>query len=109
MKKTLFSFVFLLALTFNSFSQICTPGNYQNNGVYPDTITNLLPGAVSQYYHTTITAKFPSDTTISGVTVTIDSVGVTHVYDLPTGFSWAANTNSGYFLGGTSGDRKSVV
>lgn len=103
MKNFLFSFIFLAGISSLLTAQVCTPVPFPNPGIYPDTNINLHQGAVTQYYHTTITAVVPTDTVIGGFTATVDSIGVTNVYDLPTGFTWAANTNSGYFAGGTSG------
>lgn len=103
MKKLLLSLILLTGISAVLTAQICTPGTFATPGIYPDTNINLHQGAVTQYYHTTITAVVPTDTVVGGFTATVDSIGVTNVYDLPTGFTWAANTTSGYFAGGTSG------
>jgi hypothetical protein len=57
---------------------------------------------VSYPYSTTITCVVPLDT-VSIVTWTVDSIGVTGMNGLPAGFSYATNTASGYWHGGTKG------
>lgn len=102
MKKVL-PFVLLMAAFIGMQAQPCFPGPYSAVGIYPDSTTNLPEGAVTQYYNTTITAVVPTDTTIFGMNATIDSIGVTSVAGLPSGFTWAANTPTAYFHGGSSG------
>ena len=102
--KKLLSFVFILSFVGFINAQPCIPDNsYTAPGIYPDTITNLPAGAVGQYYLGVITAVVMEDTVIGGMPVTIDSIGITNIVGLPTGFSWAANTVTAYFHGGDSG------
>lgn len=101
--KKLLPFIILMAAFIGMQAQPCFPGAYTNVGIYPDSTTNLPDGAVTQYYNTTITAVVPTDTMIFGMSATIDSIGVTSVYGLPTGFTWAANTPTAFFHGGDSG------
>lgn len=102
MKKVLSVIVFFAAFAALQ-AQPCFPGAYTSVGIYPDSITNLPDGAVTQYYNATITAVVPTDTMIYGLSATIDSIGVTNVTGLPAGFTWAANTPTAYFHGGDSG------
>lgn len=102
--KKLLSVLFLLSFVIALQAQPCTPDiSYTSAGIYPDTTTNLPQGAINQYYLGVLTAVVPEDTTISGLTAIIDSIGVTSITGLPTGFTWAANTTSAYFPGGDSG------
>jgi hypothetical protein len=101
MKRIILSLAFSLMVV-AMYAQ-CTPGSYTTVGIYPDTTTNLPQGAVNQSYLGVITAVVPSDTTIYGIPATIDSIGVTEVQGLPSGFAWAGNTPSAFFPGGTSG------
>jgi hypothetical protein len=81
----------------------CTPGPYTTPGIYPDTVANLPVGYALLPYSGVITAVVPADTVISGFTLPIDSIGVTNVSGLPTGFIWTTNTVSHYWHGGTAG------
>lgn len=101
MKRIFISLAF--SLMFVATYAQCTPGAYTTPGIYPDTTINLPQGVVTQSYLGVITAVVPADTVISGLTATIDSIGVIDVIGLPTGFAWAANTASAYFHGGTTG------
>ncbi len=95
------SALFFAMLAVNA--QPCTPGAYTTPGIYPDTTINLPQGAVTQSYQGVITAVVPSDTTIYGIPATIDSIGVTEIQGLPTGFTWAGSRPSNFILGGTTG------
>lgn len=101
MKKIFTTLALMISIT--AIYAQCTPGPYSSVGIYPDTTTNLPQGAETQYYEGTITSVVPSDTTIYGIPATIDSIGVTEIQGLPTGFTWAGNRPSNYVLGGTTG------
>ncbi|PLW92360.1 MAG: hypothetical protein C0592_11100 [Marinilabiliales bacterium] len=102
--KKLLSVLFLLGLVIALQAQPCTPDNqYTQAGIYPDTTINLPQGAVNQYYLGVLTAVVPEDTMLYGLTATIDSIGVVNIAGLPSGFTWAANTATAFFLGGDSG------
>lgn len=82
----------------------CTPdGSIVSSGIYPDTATNLPTAYVNLPYNTTITAVIPVDTFYLGMPLTIDSIGITSLTGLPTGFSYAPNSATDYWHGGTSG------
>jgi hypothetical protein len=85
----------------------CTPGNYTTPGIYPDTATNLPKAYATIVYAATMTAVIPADTTIlvlgSLVTVSIDSIGITGVTGMPTGFTYTPNSAHGSWPGGGKG------
>jgi hypothetical protein len=106
MKKLLLLCVFIGAIQFAQAQ--CTPNPALTQaGIYPDTITNLPLAAATSPYLAQIDAVIPNDTVIdymgNMVSVSIDSIGVTGVDGLPAGFSYATNTASGFWQGGTSG------
>lgn len=102
--KRLFTLFAGLLLTAAAIAQPCTPdAQYTSPGIYPDTVTNLPPVSVGVAYTGVITAVVPTDTSYMGFTATIDSIGVTEIQGLPSGFTWAASTATGFFPGGTSG------
>jgi len=81
----------------------CTPGPYTQPGIYPDSAHNLDTAYVGIPYSATITAVIPTDTMYMGITLNIDSIGVTSVTGLPAGFTFVPNTLTGFWHGGTSG------
>ncbi len=90
MKKNYFLLALLLicsTLSFNSFSQVCTPNtSYTQPGIYPDT---LPTGTVGQPYLEYITFVMPLDTQgIDFINFQIVSVA------LPVGLSWECNNAS---------------
>lgn len=102
---TLFAGLFLAAA---AYAQPCVPdAQYTSPGIYPDTITNLPPVAVGVAYSGVISAVVPADTSYMGFTATIDSINVTEIVGLPTGFTWSGNPSGGLvpvsIPGGTSG------
>lgn len=85
----------------------CAPeSQYTAAGIYPDTATGLAPGYVGESYTENITVITPTDTTVdvlgTMVSVTIDSIVLTSVTDLPPNFSYACNPPSCGFPGGTA-------
>lgn len=85
----------------------CTPGNYSQPGIYPDTTVGLPDAAATQAYNATITVVVPKDTTITIMgttqTVQVDSIGITAVNGLPSGFQYLPNSASGYWRGDSTG------
>ncbi|MFO8054372.1 MAG: T9SS type A sorting domain-containing protein [Bacteroidales bacterium] len=107
--KQLFSFIAVIiaiSVTSNAKAQ-CTPGNYSEPGIYPDTSTGLPPAVETQLYEQVITIVVPSDTTIEfgGIptTVQVDSIGIKQITGLPQSIDYLPNTSTGYWAGGTSG------
>lgn len=102
----LFTLLIITSISFNIKAQ-CTPGNYSEPGIYPDTATGIPPAVATQQYDFVFTIVVPKDTTISimGVpqTVQIDSIGITDVTGLPSVFQYLPNSSTGYWPGDTSG------
>ncbi len=92
-KKILFSTLIIISGVTLLNAQ-CTPGNYSLLGIYPDTATNLPHATVSVPYSTTMTVVVPLDTTYSGMTINIDSIKLTSITGLPTGFTYVPNMSS---------------
>lgn len=96
----------LTALGFKANAQ-CTPGNYSQPGIYPDTTTGMPPAVATQQYDFVFTVVVPDDTTISimGVpqTVQVDSIGITGVTGLPSSFQYLPNSSTGFWHGDSSG------
>jgi len=84
-------------------AQLCVPGNDTIPGFYPDTITNLPLAVANLQYNAAMTVVVPLDTNYSGVLFVIDSLGITGITGLPSGFTYLPNTASGYWAGGISG------
>jgi len=105
MKKTLLILTFVFAAIFANAQ--CTPDpQFTAAGIYPDTSIGLAPAYVGQSYNENITIITPTDTVVdvlgSMVAVTIDSINLTSVTGLPSGFSYSCDPPSCGFPGGTS-------
>lgn len=103
MKKTLLSFLFTAAVSAMSFAQVCTPDPNATGLIYPmqpDSTVN--PG---ESYSQTITISVPTDTTVSIITVYVDSIRLDSVGGLPMGLGVQCNSSLGncLYLGGTTG------
>ena len=79
----------------------CTPNSACAKLVCPDTITNLPNAQAGVLYSTIMTVRVPTDTTVSGYAVHVDSLNYTSITGLPTGFT--ATPNKSGWLGGTKG------
>lgn len=72
----------------------CTPDPaYTTSGVYPDSATGFVAGCIDVPYSQLVTNVVPLDTTVEivpgfPVTLVFDSVVITGVSGLPTGFSY---------------------
>lgn len=105
MKKTLLTLT--LALAFIGAQAQCTPDpQYTAVGIYPDSLTGLLPATVGMAYNQNITIIVPSDTIVdvfgSSLPVTIDKIDLTSVTGLPSSFSYSCDPPSCSFPGGTT-------
>lgn len=90
--KRIFTLIAGLFLAAAVNAQPCIPdAQYTTPGIYPDTITNLPPVTIGVAYSGVITAVVPADTVVSGLSATIDSINVTDIVGLPTGFTWTGN------------------
>ncbi|MDD3876765.1 MAG: T9SS type A sorting domain-containing protein [Bacteroidales bacterium] len=103
MIKKLLLLIPFLGITFAMMAQPCVPGPQTTPGVYPDSATNLPHAYANTVYETVMTVFVPSDTSVGGVLIQIDSIGITGFQGLPPGFSYATNTVSGFWHGGQKG------
>ena len=107
MMKNLLTILAFVAISFYAQAQ-CTPNpSLTAAGIYPDTITNLPLAAATSPYSAIIDAVIPVDTVVDlgggAISVTIDSIGIVGMSGLPGGFSYAANSASGFWEAGTKG------
>jgi hypothetical protein len=97
--------LFLFAVSERSAGQ-CTPDPVATGGIpgiYPDSLTGIPHATVGIPYSTVFQIKVPVDTTYLGLPAIIDSINVTGVTGLPSGFSYACNPGSCSFPGGSDG------
>ncbi|MGD0711754.1 MAG: hypothetical protein ABR968_11330 [Bacteroidales bacterium] len=83
----------------------CTNILYNNPGLHPDSVRHAF---VNVLYGDTLTLVVPADTSISGHNVPIDSLVLTSIAGLPSGFTytsnshhWPASTKGCIFISGT--------
>ena len=90
-------------ITVFSYGQCVPNTNYTSQGIYPDTVDNLPKATVGLAYSEDITVITPADTNLPGIPlpVTIDSVVLTAVTGLPSGFDYECDPPSCGFPGGT--------
>lgn len=102
MKKSLLFVAFFVSVSAVVSAQ-CTPNNAVTaQGFRWDDNGHKLPDATAYTaYSATITAVVPSQVTISGFNVTVDSIKVTGIPDLPAGLSYQTDKSS--WPGGTKG------
>ena len=98
MKKILSLIAFGFAW-FTLQAQPCIPGPETNSGVYPDTIINLPTAYVNQPYFAVISVVIPADTLILGTNWPIDSIGISGIDGLPSGFIYTPNSATGAWPG----------
>ena len=92
----------LLLSPLASQGQTCTPDpNAPASGLTPDSLAPACPG---DPYNFVITLGVPADTVVPAFgTVTIDSIVINNITDLPPGITYACNPGSCSFPGGTKG------
>lgn len=98
-KNLLFSAVLLFAAVAFVNAQCVPDSAFNQPGIYPDSATNLPHATVGQAYSAVMTAGIPHDT----MGLPFDSIGVTSLTGLPTGFTYTTNSPSGYWPGGPIG------
>ncbi|MGD0711751.1 MAG: T9SS type A sorting domain-containing protein [Bacteroidales bacterium] len=76
----------------------CTNVVYTMHGIHPDSLRHA---DATVPYHDTLTLIVPTDTVISSIPVTIDSVSLDSISHLPSGF--IATPNAAYWHGGHTG------
>jgi hypothetical protein len=100
MKKILLLIPFLAASLYASAQ--CTPDtSIHENGMYPDSFP---PAKVGVSFSQVFQFKFPADTTVDPIgTVAFDSVQISDVKGLPTGFTYQCNAARCSYPGGANG------
>jgi len=99
MKKLIITFFILIASLAASYAQ-CTPDSLAvSPGIHPDSATGLPHATVGVPYSTVMTAVIPHDT----ANMPFDSVGILSISGLPSGFTYAPNSPTGYWDGGPIG------
>lgn len=102
--KSILSVLFILLVGFTTANAQCIPDTSitQNvNGIYPDSATGLPHAVVGVNYSTVIQLKVLEDTTYFGLPATIDSMVVTGVTGLPSGFYYSCTPSGCSFPGGS--------
>lgn len=103
--RILYSLILSIFFCVAGYSQ-CIPDTsitHNDPGTYPDTVTNLPHAIVGQSYSTVIQVKVLTDSTVGGLTGTVDSIVIENVTGLPTGFTYACSPSGCSFPGGSDG------
>jgi len=101
-KKILSLFLLIvLGLSLTKAQSVCTPDAACNMLVCPDTATNLPHADANVLYETTMTVKIPTDTSMSGNSIHVDSLIFNSVSGLP--FDFTAVPDQEKWNGGSSG------
>jgi hypothetical protein len=102
--RSLLSVLFILLVGFTTTNAQCVPDTsitHNVNGIYPDSLTGLPHATVGVNYATVIQLKVLQDTTYFGLPATIDSMVVTGVSGLPSGFYYSCTPSGCSFPGGS--------
>jgi hypothetical protein len=89
--KLIYSFLFLLIVSLSASAQ-CVPDTsitHNDPGIYPDSATGLPHAVVGIAYNTDIQVKVLSDTSYLGLPAIVDSINVTGVTGMPSGFAYS--------------------
>lgn len=104
MKKTILLLLLLGLMGITEVKAQCTPVPFPPPPLTnPDTSQGIPPAYGGVPYNEVIHVRVPSDTIVFGTLLPIDSIGVDSITGLPPSFSWATNTPSNYWIGGTYG------
>ena len=102
--KTYILIAFLLTMGITKAFSQCTPIPFTGNELTnPDTVQGIAPAAETQAYTQIIHMRIPADTIYNGAVIPIDSVGITDINGLPTGFTWLTNEDNNHWPGDTFG------
>lgn len=104
MKKFFSLLLVSIAISFSGYSQ-CVPDTsitHNVTGIYPDSATGLPHAFVGTSYVADIHLCVPATTTYAGQSVTVDSVRVTAVTGLPSGFTYSCTPSNCIFPGGAT-------
>lgn len=103
MKRLLMITCVLLGVTMQTRAQVwpCEPNpDFNYSGIYPPQI----PFGMAGYdYRTVLSFKIPRDSSISGVTVTVDSTRFVGASGIPNGFTFYCDKPSCTWIGGSKG------
>ncbi|REJ84893.1 MAG: T9SS C-terminal target domain-containing protein [Bacteroidetes bacterium] len=101
--SVLFTLAICLIFSFKGIAQCIPDTSITRNipGIYPDSATGLPHAFVGVPYSTVLQVKVPRDTVYQGLPAVIDSIKVTGVSGIPSGFSYQCNPNSCVFPGGS--------
>lgn len=109
MKKLVLSIFSFLALN-QAYSQCIPDGNTNGALAYPipanaagGSPMDTISGSTTSMYPDVVQFKLPSDTTISGLSATIDSIWIESVANFPAGIQYNCNTPNCKWAGGTNG------
>jgi hypothetical protein len=103
-KKLFFTLLIIVFFSIQNLSAQCTPVPFPPPPLTnPDTTQGIPPAYAGVPYDETIHVRVPADTVVFGTVLPIDSIGVDSITGLPPSFTWATNTPSNYWLGGTYG------
>ena len=109
MKKLSALLFFFIFLSIGAYAQNCytgpnniTPGNYSNPGFTPTT-ENLPCAVIGQQITDTIYFTNYTDVTLQGNTVSIDSLTIDSIGNLPAGTCWTTNKATNTFAAGENG------
>jgi hypothetical protein len=102
MRTILHSIIFLISCSVAIQAKAqCTPdANLTYNGIYPDQLPDGMAGVD---YESVLSFKIPADSSISGISVTIDSTKFLYAAGKPTGFTFLCNSPTCAWAGGTKG------
>jgi len=108
MKRVLLSFVFYLIGANVLFAQCVPDGSFTQPGYYPDCATGLPHDTVGKNYNTVLQLRVLTDTNVvvPGIGLqhaTIDSIVLTNVTGMPSGFTYTTTPSSKSFPGGSNG------
>lgn len=87
----------------NSGSGICTPGGpYPQLGFYP-SYDSMACAVIGVPFDQKIDMQIPPTTTFNGQTVTINSIKIDSINNLPCSLCWATNSANNTFAGNSTG------
>lgn len=101
-KKLFFLAVIFLGCSIESLAQ-CTPDSTVTGLYSPDLNEGLPDGTIGVFYETVITLNVPPDTSYLSLTAVVDSMVLTGVSGLPSGFDYTCSPPSCGFPGGDFG------
>jgi hypothetical protein len=104
MKKIclLFALVSLFAAPIAK-AQTCTPDINNTTFLSPDTLQDFAPAFSGVPYVQVLQVRVPTDTTIYIFPVTVDSIRLDNILNMPPNFTYSCNSDSCVIYGGTRG------